>query len=289
MKFGTITVAGQPVTVIAHRGMLVPLASAPCGCPFIAAWCLEEASGPLHQIAAGALSGAVPRSAWLDPAEAVFLPPVPDCRTVIAIGLNYASHCAEQGKETPLTPMFFAKLPSCLAAHRQPVIRWPVTSQLDFEGELAVVIGRGGRAIPESEALSRVFGYSVFNDVTARDLQHADRQWVRGKSLDTFGPMGPLMTTAEDVPDPQNLHLQTRVNDEIRQDACTSEMAFSVARIVAHVSEAITLCPGDIITTGTPAGVGLFCKPPRFLVPGDCVEITIEGLGTLHNAIAAPS
>jgi len=289
MKFGLIELDGQSVLSVAQQKWLVPLVMAPIGLTFVRGWSVEGLHGPLHRLVHDALSGAVPRSAWLDPAEAVFLPPVPDCRTVIAIGLNYASHCAEQGKKTPLAPMFFAKLPSCLAAHRQPVIRWPITSQLDFEGELAVVIGRGGRAIPESEALSRVFGYSVFNDVTARDLQRADRQWVRGKSLDTFGPMGPLITTADDVPDPQNLHLQTRVNGEIRQDACTSEMAFSVARIVAHVSEAITLCPGDIITTGTPAGVGLFCKPPRFLVPGDCVEITIEGLGTLHNAIAAPS
>ena len=286
MKIGTVTIDGRPVTVVSRDGRLVRLDHAPVGTAFVSAWVASDTS--LHDQVAQALTYELPPEVWVDPETAIFLPPIPDARLVIAIGLNYASHCREQGKEPPATPVFFAKLPSCLTGHRQSVVHWPVTSRLDFEGELAVVIGRGGRAIPEHEALSALFGYSVFNDVTARDLQRSDGQWVRGKSLDTFGPMGPLITLARDVPDPQALRLQTRVNGELRQDASTAEMAFGVARIVAHVSQAITLRPGDVITTGTPAGVGVFASPPRFLEKDDRMEVTIEGLGTLSNTVAGP-
>jgi 2-keto-4-pentenoate hydratase/2-oxohepta-3-ene-1,7-dioic acid hydratase in catechol pathway len=224
----------------------------------------------------------------LDPAEVVFLPPVPDPGTVFAIGLNYASHCVEQGRPTPEEPLFFLKATSCLVGHRHPIVAWPLTQELDFEGELAVIIGRGGRAIPESEALAHCFGWTILHDVSARDLQRNDRQWSRAKGLDTFGPTGPFMATRDEVPDPQALRVRTWVNGEPVQDAATSEMAFPVARLVAHLSEAITLRPGDIVSTGTPGGVGLYRKPPRFLVPGDVVRIRIDGIGELENPVVSP-
>lgn len=219
---------------------------------------------------------------------ATFLPPVPDCRQILAVGLNYRSHCAEQGKEPPEIPMFFAKLPSCMTGHQTPITHWPATASMDFEGELAVVIGRGGRAIAEQSALSHVFGYTIMNDVTARDLQRRERQWTRAKSLDGFGPMGPVIVTADEIPDPGVLRIQTRVNDVLVQSSSTADMVHSVASLVARASEAITLSPGDVLVTGTPAGVGAFADPPRFLTPGDRICIEIDEIGTLENKVVAP-
>ena len=295
MKFGTVVRAdGIVVPVIARGADLVDLATVAAslgkvvpapGRPFITAW--ESGDADLRAVVALALSGDPAGLPLLSSAAVRFLAPVPDAATVLAVGLNYRSHCAEQGKSPPSTPMFFAKLTSSLSGHGAPIQSWPITAELDFEGELAVVIGRGGRAIPESTALEHVFGYTIMNDVTARDLQRNDRQWTRAKGLDGFAPVGPLVVTVDEIPDPQVLRIRTWVNGELRQDGTTDDMAFSVAHIVAVASQAITLRPGDIITTGTPCGVGVYDKPPRFLVPGDVVRISIDGIGELENVVVA--
>lgn len=299
MRFATLRNRGRVLTAAARDHVLVDLdalasslgllspGAFPVGRALVSAW---EAADPVVRATCDAARVREPDGLpCLDRADVDFLPPVPDPGSVFAIGLNYASHCVEQGRPTPAEPLFFLKATSCLIGHRQPIVAWPLTRELDFEGELAVVIGRGGRAIPESEALSHCFGWTVFHDVSARDLQRNDRQWSRAKGLDTFGPIGPFVVTRDEVPDPQALRVRTDVNGEPMQDASTSEMAFPVARLIAHLSQAMTLRPGDIVSTGTPGGVGLFRNPQRFLVPGDVVRIRIDGIGELENPVVLPS
>jgi 2-keto-4-pentenoate hydratase/2-oxohepta-3-ene-1,7-dioic acid hydratase in catechol pathway len=212
------------------------------------------------------------------------LPAVPRPSKVIAVGQNYRAHAAEQGKEPPEAPIVFAKLPSALLGHRGE-IRWDprLTDSVDFEAELAVVIGRRARNVSEAEALDHVLGYTCANDVTARDLQRRDGQWVRAKSLDTFGPIGPAIVTIDEIPDPQALEMRCEVNGEELQRTSTGDMIFDVAYLVHYCSTAFTLEPGDVILTGTPSGVGVFRDPPRFLQDGDEVSVIIEGVGRLTN------
>lgn len=217
-----------------------------------------------------------------------WLPPVFDTRQIIAVGLNYRSHCIEQNIPIPAEPKFFAKLVSSLNGHLEPIKLWEISAKIDYEGELGIVIGRQARGVPVSEALSCVAAYTIVNDVSARDLQKADGQWTRAKGLDTFCPMGPFLTTRDEVPDPDKLRILTTVNDVIRQDCSTSDMIFGVARLISTISSFITLMPGDIISTGTPCGVGLYMDPPSFLKAGDVVNICIEGLGTLSNIVMNP-
>jgi 2-keto-4-pentenoate hydratase/2-oxohepta-3-ene-1,7-dioic acid hydratase in catechol pathway len=202
------------------------------------------------------------------------------------VGLNYHDHCRETGMAPPERPLIFAKFNSSLTGP-DSTIEWPegLTDQVDWEAELAAVIGRRVRAVSESEALDAVFGYTAANDVSARDLQFSDQQWVRGKSLDTFCPLGPVVVTADEFGDPQAKRLLARVNGETMQDSTTAEMIFGVAEIVSFLSHACTLEPGDVILTGTPWGVGGFRDPPIFLKPGDTVEVEVEGIGVLHNEI----
>ena len=202
---------------------------------------------------------------------------------LIGVGLNYRDHAAETGAALPSEPLLFAKLPSSVAAPVGAVVRPGYTEELDYEGELAVVIGRRARDVPPDRALGHVFGSAVMNDVTARDRKRDEPQWVRAKGGDTFAPFGPWITTADEVPDPQALAIRTTVNDEVRQDGTTSDMVFSVAELVAWCSASFTLEPGDVITTGTPAGVG--AARGAFLVPGDRVVVEIEGLGTLESVV----
>ncbi|MEP0765386.1 MAG: fumarylacetoacetate hydrolase family protein [Fimbriimonadia bacterium] len=217
--------------------------------------------------------------------EVQFLPPVPDPSKVIAIGLNYRDHCEEQNVPLPEYPTVFAKFPSCLVGHGHPIVKPAETNSLDYEAELAFVVGRVAKDVPEEQALDCVFGYMCFNDVTARDIQKGEKQWVRGKSFDTFGPCGPYLVTADEVGEPQNLCVECRVNGEVRQKGNTRDMVFGVAHLLSRLSRSFTLLPGDIVTTGTPAGVGIYSNPPRLLQPGDEVEVTIERLGTLRNRV----
>ena len=209
--------------------------------------------------------------------------PVPRPGKVICVGLNYADHAAESGQALPERPLLFNKLPDCVVGPGAPIVRPPGATKLDHEAELAVVIGRRARHLGESDALSCVAGYSCFNDVSERDAQLGDGQWLRGKSYDGFGPFGPVLVTVDEVPDPQALHISCRVNGEARQDSSTSQMAFSVAELIAYCSRWFPLNPGDVLATGTPAGVGL--GSGRFLEPGDTVEVEIEGCGVLINPV----
>jgi 2-keto-4-pentenoate hydratase/2-oxohepta-3-ene-1,7-dioic acid hydratase in catechol pathway len=290
MRLGTVLVNGRATTVADRAGALVDLCAlsphVPVGRALVAAW--EAGDAEVRNAARAAMTEAVPALPTLDPAAVTWLPPIPDARTVFAVGLNYLSHCREQGQSAPAEPLFFTKLPSSYNGHMGDVVAWPLTQELDYEGELAVVIGRGGRAIPEADALSRCFGYTVMADFTARDLQRRDRQWTRAKGLDSFAPFGPFVATRDEVPDPSALRIVTTVDGEVVQDAPTSEMTFGVARLVSYLSQAITLRPGDVITTGTPAGVGVFAKPPRFLVPGNEVRVRIDGIGELVNRVVPP-
>lgn len=209
---------------------------------------------------------------------------------IIAIGLNFVSHADEASVAVPTSPVAFAKFPSSLTGPRADVVLDDgLTTQGDYEVELAVVIGRRTRSIRESEALSAVFGYAVANDVSARDHQFADGQWDRSKSFDTFCPLGPWVTTADEVADPMALQLTTSVNGEIRQNASTKEMVHGVARLISYLSQGITLEPGDVLLTGTPSGVGLAMTPPVFLRPGDVVRCEIDGLGALENRFVTGS
>jgi 2-keto-4-pentenoate hydratase/2-oxohepta-3-ene-1,7-dioic acid hydratase in catechol pathway len=216
--------------------------------------------------------------------EADLLAPLPRPGKIVAIGRNYREHAAEEGVEPPPAPLIFAKWPSSVVGPGAEV-RWDpaLTAKVDYEAELAVVIGRTARRVPVETALDHVLGYTCLNDVSARDIQFGDGQWVRGKSLDTFCPMGPALVTADEIGDPQDLAISCTVGDERVQDARTSAMYFGVAEIISYCSMSFTLEPGDVIATGTPAGVGVFRDPPRFLGDGDRVAVEIERIGRLEN------
>jgi len=227
------------------------------------------------------------RNATISLDDVTLLSPVSSPPKIVCLGLNYKDHVEEQGKDTPDEPILFMKPRTAVIGPNHAIIRPKMVKQLDYEAELAIVIGEKGKNIPVSEAKKHIFGYTAFNDVSARDIQFKDKQWTRGKSFDTFAPMGPCITTANQVEDPNDLRVRTRVNGELRQDSSTKNMVFNVYEIIHHLSQAMTLEPGDIIATGTPAGVGVFMKPkPRFLSPGDLVEVEIEKIGILSNTVS---
>ena len=220
--------------------------------------------------------------------EARLHAPITRPQKIIAIGLNYEDHAAETGGEIPEKPIVFAKYPNTIIGPGETIRIPPITEQVDYEAELAVVIGRTAKNVPEEEALEYVFGYTNGNDVSSRDLQFSEGgQWTRSKSLDTFAPIGPYIATRDEVPDPQNLYIRCVLNGEVVQDGTTSDMVFSVAELVSFLSSGMTLMPGDIILTGTPAGVGFVRDPQLFMKPGDEVSVEIEGLGTLTNPVEA--
>jgi 2,4-diketo-3-deoxy-L-fuconate hydrolase len=211
--------------------------------------------------------------------------PVPDASKVICLGLNYADHAREQQKEPPQAPLIFAKAPSALSGPHDDIAIPRQDERVDCEAELAVVIGRASRNVARGEAMNAVAGYMVFNDVSARTIQRGDRQWFRGKSFDTFAPCGPALVTRDEVADPHSLDIASYINESPLQNSRTSELIFDIPYIISYISEAMTLLPGDIVSTGTPAGVGVFRDPPVFLKPGDTVTIEIEGLGKLRSKV----
>jgi 2-keto-4-pentenoate hydratase/2-oxohepta-3-ene-1,7-dioic acid hydratase in catechol pathway len=214
-------------------------------------------------------------------------PPIPDPEKIICIGLNYRDHAGEVSMELPPAPILFPKWPNSLIGDGQPIVLPPETSRGDYEGELAVVIGRRIRRVSESEALGAVAGYMPFNDVSARDLQMQVSQWAAGKAIDSFAPCGPELVTAREVGDVGALDVRTRLNGETVQSASTELMIFPVAALIAYISSLITLEPGDVIATGTPAGVGFTREPPIALADGDVVEVEIPGVGLLSNPVVA--
>ncbi|HEY8646042.1 MAG TPA: fumarylacetoacetate hydrolase family protein [Gaiellaceae bacterium] len=205
---------------------------------------------------------------------------------IVCVGLNYRDHAEEQGTQLPERPLLFAKWPNTLIGDGDPIRIPAISEHVDYEAELGVVIGRRARAVSAGDALDYVEGYVVANDVSGRDLQFADGQWVRGKSLDTFLPVGDLVPASE-VPDPQALAIRAVLNGVIMQESNTSNMIFGVADVIAFVSQAITLEPGDLIITGTPAGVGAFREPPVWMKPGDEITIEIDGIGSITNPVIA--
>jgi acylpyruvate hydrolase len=234
----------------------------------------DDATSVVDRLASGDRSPAGGDSFPL--AECELLAPVPRPRAIFGIGLNYAAHAAEQGKDLPKVPIVFMKLPSSVVPGSGPVVCPPAVKRLDYEVELALVMGAG----------NEVAGYAVADDVSGRDLQGREPQWTRAKGADTFCPVGPWITTADEIADPEALRLRAWVNGELRQDSSTSDLVFGPRALVDFIAEAITLEPGDLILTGTPSGVGMSMDPPRFLESGDVVRMEIESLGSIEHPIA---
>jgi 2-keto-4-pentenoate hydratase/2-oxohepta-3-ene-1,7-dioic acid hydratase in catechol pathway len=270
MRVGTVLDGDAAVAVVEQDGAYLPL-----DCP--------KGSGLRDLIADG--TPLKPRPGGQPhPTQRLVAPLAPG--KIVAIGLNYLDHLRETGMDAPARPLIFAKFPTSVVGPGAAIeFDRAVTERVDWEGELAAVVGRRMRNVSEDDALDHLFGYTVANDVSARDVQFADSQWVHGKSLDTFCPLGPAIVTADEVPDPQALRLRTRVNGEVVQESSTGEMIFGVAELLAFCSRSFTLEPGDVLLTGTPWGCGEFVDPQRSLADGDVVEVEIEGLGSLRNPV----
>jgi 2-keto-4-pentenoate hydratase/2-oxohepta-3-ene-1,7-dioic acid hydratase in catechol pathway len=233
------------------------------------------------------VDGLVERKLGVAAAKARLEAPIPrPARNIFCLGRNYKEHAAERGAEAPPHPVYFTKVPESVLAPGGKVVHHAVTKELDYEVELAVVIGKAGRDIPRAQALEHVFGYTIVNDVTARDLQKRHGQWFKGKTLDTFCPMGPVLVTADEIPDPQSLSITLRVNGQTRQSSHTSKMIFPVDECISVLSQGFTLLPGDVIATGTPEGVGAALG--KFLAAGDKMEAEVEKIGVLANRVVAP-
>ncbi len=217
--------------------------------------------------------------------EVRFLPPILDPGRIICVGLNYKSHIEETGRQMPSYPTLFTRFPDSHVAHREAIIRPAVSEQHDFEGELAVIIGRRGRYIPATRALQHVAGYSCYNDGSIRDFQAHTSQFTPGKNFWRSGAFGPWMVTADEIPDPGQLRLETRLNGRVMQSAPTSDLMFDVPTLVEYISTVFPLNPGDVISTGTTGGVGKARKPPVFMRAGDRIEVELSGIGTLSNRV----
>lgn len=285
MRLATISSAGK-ARLAAYRGSdLVDICALDPGLPesilaFIA-------GGKAARAAIAAALDKAPASALLDPERTTFLPVLPRPGKIICVGLNYADHSAESGFKQPDYPTLFGRFSTTLIGHRAPMIRPQLSDQLDYEGEIAAVIGRRGKHVTKAAALDHVAGYAVFNEGSVRDYQFKSPQWTVGKNFDGTGAFGPALVTADELPPgAKGLKLETRLNGQTVQSASTDTMVFDVASLIAIISEAITLEPGDVIVTGTPAGVGAARKPPLFMKPGDLCEVEVEGIGLLVNPIA---
>jgi 2-keto-4-pentenoate hydratase/2-oxohepta-3-ene-1,7-dioic acid hydratase in catechol pathway len=225
---------------------------------------------------------------WLVPRQdAYWFAPVPRPGKIICIGLNYRDHAAESNMPIPEKPVVFSKFSSAVIAPGEPVVLPSTSSQVDYEAELAVVIGRHAKHVTADRAYDYVLGYTAFNDVSARDFQFADGQWQRGKSCDTFAPMGQTIVTTDAIPDPHKLWIKLVLNGKTMQDSNTDQLIFGVPALIEFLSQSMTLEPGDVIATGTPPGVGFARKPPVFLKPGDDMQVLIEGMGGLGTPVVA--
>lgn len=221
----------------------------------------------------------------LDPAEVTQLPVIPNASKILCVGINYLSHIKETGREIPKYPVLFTRFADSFVGHEQPIVRPRVSTDLDYEGELAVVIGKPGRHIGRDEALEHVAGYACCNEGSVRDYQYHTIQFTAGKNFHHSGSLGPWLLTADEQPDPARFHLQTRINGQVLQDAPVSDLCFDIPSLIEYCSIWTPLGAGDIIVTGTPGGVGRVRKPPIWMKPGDSVEVDIRGLGTLRNPI----
>ena len=257
---------------------------------------IRDLSGHVADITGDVLAAERLRQlAQLDPASLPLVegnprlgPPVKGIGKILAIGLNYRSHAEETGSTPRSEPLLFSKAITALSGPNDPIMIPKGSTQTDWEAELAVIIGSVTRYVGEAEALDHVAGYTIINDVSERTFQRErGGQFIKGKSADTFAPLGPWLVTRDEIPDPQKLAIRLDLNGRTRQDATTADMIFPVAYLISHVSQFMTLMPGDVLATGTPAGVGLGCKPPEFLKPGDVLELSIEGLGHQRQDVVA--
>jgi 2-keto-4-pentenoate hydratase/2-oxohepta-3-ene-1,7-dioic acid hydratase in catechol pathway len=285
MRFTTYMSEGQPRLGVIAQASVIDLARAVPGAPSQLRAALE-AGVDLQAVGRQALDSPAPK---LELSQLSFAPLVPEPGKTICLGLNYYDHAKEGGREKPDYPWFFMRAKSSLLGHGQPALRPTVSDKLDYEAELAVVIGRKvPRHVTEAEALSYVFGYSCFNDISVRDYQKRTPQWTIGKNFDATGAFGPVLVTADELtPGAKGLRIQSRLNGRVMQDANTSDMIVSVAETIALLAQCLTLDPGDVIVMGTPAGVGFARNPPVWMKPDDTIEVEIEGIGSLHNRIAA--
>ncbi|MGH7126991.1 MAG: fumarylacetoacetate hydrolase family protein [Planctomycetaceae bacterium] len=289
MRLTTLTTPGGPKPVAVHwdgtQARYVDLTAADASLPASLRELLGRPDG--LERAAAAMQAGIDRRAFLTGTPTA---PIPDPGKILCIGLNYRDHAEESGAEVPAEPVVFSKFSQCVIGPEQPIVLPSVARQVDYEAELVVVIGRAAKNVPEAAAMQHVAGYMNGHDVSARDWQigRPGGQWLLGKTPDTFAPTGPHLVTADEIPDPENLRIQLRLNGETMQDSRTREFIFGIGRLIAHVTQLVTLHPGDLIFTGTPPGVGMARKPPVFLKPGDTVEVEIEGLGVLQNPVVAP-
>jgi 2-keto-4-pentenoate hydratase/2-oxohepta-3-ene-1,7-dioic acid hydratase in catechol pathway len=229
------------------------------------------------------------RTPTLSISEVEWLPVIPNPDKILCVGLNFREHIRETGRQIENHPVIFLRLTSSQVGHLQPILRPKVSEQLDFEGELAVIVGRAGRHIPSGKALSHVAGYSIYNDASVRDWQRHTHQYTPGKNFPATGAFGPWMVTADEIPDPSGLRLTTRLNDQIVQNSGLNDLVFNVSDLIGYISSFTELLPGDVIITGTPSGVGAARKPPLWMKPGDRVEVEISSIGTLCNPIKEES
>lgn len=233
------------------------------------------------------LSGKAPSPGQIRLSEAKLLAPIPRPRKLICVGLNYRDHAEETGSEIPKVPTIFNKFATSVIGPGAPIVLPKVSHAPDYEAEFAFVIGRGGRRIAGGDWKQHVFGYTIVNDVSARDYQRATTQWLMGKTFDTFAPMGPWIVTADEIPDPHALDISIEINGEVLQDSNTTNLIFKIPDLISFLSSVFTLEPGDIVSTGTPAGVGFARKPPRYLKSGDDVVVKIPAIGELRNPVVA--
>jgi acylpyruvate hydrolase len=284
MKLMMFETAGHPALGAVDGTSVIDLAAVDAGLPKDLAALIV--AGPAALAAAKAAAASAPAAARHALASVKPLMPIAHSKKIICVGLNYALHAKEGGHEIPTYPSFFLRVWSSMLPAGAPVIRPKCSIQLDYECELTIVIGKGGRHISEANALDHVFGYTLFNDVSVRDFQRKTSQWTPGKNFDGTGPLGPHVVTADELPaGASGLRITTRVNGQTMQESNTSDMIFSAARTIALLSEFMTLEPGDLIATGTPSGVAHARKPPAWMRAGDVVEVEVENIGILRNPI----
>jgi len=286
MRLATIQTQLGPRAAVVRQGNYVDLHATDSALPSNVRQLLEK--GP---VALQAAAHACEREKVTEyPAEQVkLLAPIPDPAKIVCLGLNYADHAKEGGAPIPKDPILFSKYATALVGQEDPIVLPPVSTEVDFEAELVVVVGKRGRPRNDIEAMTYVAGYTVGHDVSARDwqLKKDGKQWMVGKTFDTFAPTGPHLVTADEIPDPHDLAIRLRLNGQTMQDSNTKQMIFTIGKVLAYLAQVFTLEPGDLVFTGTPPGVGFARKPPIYLKPGDIVEVEIEKIGVLRNHVVS--
>jgi 2-keto-4-pentenoate hydratase/2-oxohepta-3-ene-1,7-dioic acid hydratase in catechol pathway len=284
MRLATIQTSAGPRSALLHNGSYVDLHATDASLPASVRGVLE--GGPAMLQAAARASGR-PEAVRHAPGSVRLLAPVIDPPKIICIGLNYRDHAAESGAPIPRDPVLFSKFTTALIGPEAAIVLPPVSQEVDYEAELVLVIGKGGRFIKEDQAMGHLAGYTVGHDVSARDwqLKKDGKQWLAGKTFDTFAPTGPHLVTCDEAPPPDNMGIRLRLNGQTMQDSTTRQLIFGPAALLAYISQVVTLQPGDLVFTGTPPGVGVARKPPVYLKGGDVVEVEIDGLGVLRNPV----